>query len=499
MVTRLDAHRDEFHRGQTWKRAVDACTTGNVTISTALNVGDVVDGVTLTAGMRVLVPYQTSGSQNGIYDAGATPARSYDMDEGLEARGALVHVVAGTVNGGTLWRNTNTGTIAIDTTALTFVQVASGVDLTAIDFLVGTATGLLSGEIAVGTTPGGELGGTWASPTVDATHSGSAHFVNPMTTPADLIVGDTAGAPARLAKGADSQVLTVDPTTHLLVWATPSGGGSGTLTTIEEVDGNPTDNAVTKLVFPNGSLVIAAHVATYTPPAAAAAVYAFPLDVPPGSAHAKDDEFEDATGQSGAGNGLDAKWTDPLSSGAGLTLTRAFANKWLNFEPATSGTASTGKHMFGIRQAAPTGSFTISCRMAGGHAYSNDDTGGGIFMARTTGTKLNTIGWYAQSNSPWRAIGAATYSESADAGGYDGFVVDAGYVNTDTAWYKMVWDAGAGTIAYYASVDGADWILLNTRSSQSQPDRIGLCLYGNGGTIKANHRIFVKWFRVTEP
>jgi hypothetical protein len=29
---------------------------------------------------------------------------------------------------------------------------------------------------AVGTTPGGELGGTWASPTVDATHSGSAHL-----------------------------------------------------------------------------------------------------------------------------------------------------------------------------------------------------------------------------------------------------------------------------------------------------------------------------------
>jgi hypothetical protein len=33
----------------------------------------------------------------------------------------------------------------------------------------------LSAEIVVGTTPGGELGGTWASPTVDATHSGSTH------------------------------------------------------------------------------------------------------------------------------------------------------------------------------------------------------------------------------------------------------------------------------------------------------------------------------------
>ena len=39
---------------------------------------------------------------------------------------------------------------------------------TTLDYLVGTATGSLSAEIAVGTTPGGELGGTWASPTIDS-------------------------------------------------------------------------------------------------------------------------------------------------------------------------------------------------------------------------------------------------------------------------------------------------------------------------------------------
>jgi hypothetical protein len=52
----------------------------------------------------------------------------------------------------------------------------SGADLSGIDFLVGTASGLLSTEIVVGGTPGGELGGTWASPTVDATHAGSNHL-----------------------------------------------------------------------------------------------------------------------------------------------------------------------------------------------------------------------------------------------------------------------------------------------------------------------------------
>lgn len=57
-------------------------------------------------------------------------------------------------------------------------------------------------------------------------------FANPMTTPADLIVGTTAGAAARLAKGSDGQVLTVDPTTHLLVWATPAAPGAGTVTSV---------------------------------------------------------------------------------------------------------------------------------------------------------------------------------------------------------------------------------------------------------------------------
>ena len=67
-------------------------------------------------------------------------------------------------------------------------------------------------------------------------------FANPMTTAADLIVGDTGGTPARLAKGSDGQVLTVDPSTHLLVWATP-GSGSSPLTTKGDIHGYDTADA----------------------------------------------------------------------------------------------------------------------------------------------------------------------------------------------------------------------------------------------------------------
>jgi hypothetical protein len=122
------------------------------------------------------------------------------------------------------------------------------------------ASGVLAvARLATGTPDGTKFvrdDGTLAVP------SGSG-MSNPMTTAGDLIVGGASGTPARLAKGSDGQVLTVDPTTHLLVWATPSGGGSAL--TVEEVDASPTDSAVTKIVFPNGTLGIASHVATYIP------------------------------------------------------------------------------------------------------------------------------------------------------------------------------------------------------------------------------------------
>lgn len=56
-------------------------------------------------------------------------------------------------------------------------------------YLVGAAHAGLSAEIVVGTSPGGELGGTWASPTVDATHSGSTH-----SAAADTHIADASDA-----------------------------------------------------------------------------------------------------------------------------------------------------------------------------------------------------------------------------------------------------------------------------------------------------------------
>jgi hypothetical protein len=89
----------------------------------------------------------------------------YDLDEdGHEPASAVTY------------DNSTSGLTATDAqAAIDEVAAAeSGAPATA-DYLVGTAQAGLSAEIVVGTTPGGELGGTWAAPTVDATHSGSSH------------------------------------------------------------------------------------------------------------------------------------------------------------------------------------------------------------------------------------------------------------------------------------------------------------------------------------
>lgn len=64
---------------------------------------------------------------------------------------------------------------AADAHNVTIAAADVGAAPSDVDYLVGTASAGLSAEIAVGTTPGGELGNTWASPTVDASHSGSTH------------------------------------------------------------------------------------------------------------------------------------------------------------------------------------------------------------------------------------------------------------------------------------------------------------------------------------
>ena len=90
---------DGVAQGLDVKDSCVAATTANITIATALNNGDTLDGVTLSTNDRVLVKDQSTSSQNGIYIVGSSPARSDDLAAGVDAAGFFTFVEQGTVNG----------------------------------------------------------------------------------------------------------------------------------------------------------------------------------------------------------------------------------------------------------------------------------------------------------------------------------------------------------------------------------------------------------------
>ena len=105
----------------------EAASTANVTISSGLEAGDTIDGVTLVAGDQVLLKDQSTASQNGIYTAvgsGAGAAsRSTEYDAIAEISGQMVVVNQGTANDNTIWLCTTNSNATLDSDSITFTKI----------------------------------------------------------------------------------------------------------------------------------------------------------------------------------------------------------------------------------------------------------------------------------------------------------------------------------------------------------------------------------------
>jgi hypothetical protein len=119
---------DNLLDGRSWKQAVRAATTANITLSAPQTI----DGVAVIAGDRVLVKDQSTASGNGIYVVAAGAwTRATDADTGAELVNATAYVSEGTVNGDKAFTQTANSPITVGTTSLTFAAVGGGTAYTA--------------------------------------------------------------------------------------------------------------------------------------------------------------------------------------------------------------------------------------------------------------------------------------------------------------------------------------------------------------------------------
>jgi len=169
------AYADSLATGLDAKESVRAATTGPITLANT----QVIDGVSLADGDRVLVKNQADASTNGIYDVvdGAAWTRSSDFDEPYEVTAnAYTFVEEGTENGDNGFVLTTDDPLTLGTSDLTWVQfsgagqVIAGAGLTKtgnrVDVIAGDGIQVNADDVAVASTIAG-AGLTFTTGVVD--------------------------------------------------------------------------------------------------------------------------------------------------------------------------------------------------------------------------------------------------------------------------------------------------------------------------------------------
>lgn len=236
--TAQQAAIDAAKQGLDIKDSVRAATTTAGILATSFENLDVIDGVTLLTGDRILIKDQAVGAENGIYtvNASGAPTRAVDANVSAEVTaGMYMFVSEGTVNGNNGFVLTTDDPIVLGVTALVFAQfngagqISAGSGLTktgnTLDVGAGTGISVAADSVAIDTA-------------VVASKSDNLS-VFAATTSAQLagVVSDKTGT--------DALVFANSPTLVTPALGTPASGVATNLTGIAAglTAGNVTTNA----------------------------------------------------------------------------------------------------------------------------------------------------------------------------------------------------------------------------------------------------------------
>jgi hypothetical protein len=220
-----------------------AASTANVNIASELENGDVLDGVTLVTGNRVLLKNQTSGLENGIYTVVSTGAASRDTEYDVigELAGQMVIIQEGTANADTFFLcSTNTSaTLETDTITFTIVTPQNTGTVTSIVAGTGLSGGTITnaGTIAIDSTVTTLTGSqTLTNKTLTAPKIANAGFIADANGNEQIKFTTTASAVNELtvtnnATGNNPIISATGGDTNIGIVLTPKGTGEVVIAT----------------------------------------------------------------------------------------------------------------------------------------------------------------------------------------------------------------------------------------------------------------------------
>ena len=215
---------DQAVAGLRTRTIAECASTANVVISSALEAGDVIDGVTLVAGDRVLLKDQSTATENGLYLAVASGAASRDPEHDTiaELSGGMVVVNQGSVNDNKIFLCTTDTDATLGSTSITYTVITPSnvgtvtsvgvADSGAGEFTVGSSPITSSGTItlAINSIADTKLGtiGTANKVSLTALNIDGGSDIGADLTTSDLIIVDD-GAGGTNRKAALSRVVTL--------------------------------------------------------------------------------------------------------------------------------------------------------------------------------------------------------------------------------------------------------------------------------------------------